>query len=274
VHLRALERRKRPRSGKLSRHTELRGFVQDRLDKRWSPEQIAKSLPVAFDKRVEMRVCAETIYQAIYVPRLGAFQRSGARVLRSGRSRRRPQRRLDQRMARFVEPMTMISQRPAEVAERTVPGHWEGDLITGRKNRSAIGTLVERTTRYVKLLYLPNGHNAEQVGTALVNAVQSLAQHLRRSITWDQGSEMAGHGDITIATGMAIYFCNPASPWQRGTNENANGLLRQYFPKGTDLDRHGREVLDAVAAELNDRPRKVLSWQTPQQQLERLYGPT
>jgi IS30 family transposase len=274
AHRRAVQRRRRPKHGKLATNVELRAFVQLHLDKRWSPEQIAESLSVAFETRPDMRVSPETIYKAIYVPRLGELHRSGARVLRTGRNRRRPQRRLDRRSTRFVEPMTMISERPAEVAKRTIPGHWEGDLIMGHKNRSAIGTLVERTTRYVKLLHLPDGHTAEQLTASLVDAVETLPAHLRRSLTWDQGSEMGGHGDFTLATGTKVYFCDPASPWQRGLNENTNGLLRQYFPKGTDLSCHGPEVLDAVAAELNQRPRKTLSWQTPHQQLDRLRGPT
>jgi len=274
AHRRSFERRRRPKVGKIARNAELRGFVQEHLDLRWSPEQIAETLAVVFETRPEMRVCHETIYQALYTPHLGELHRSAARVLRSGRSRRRPQRRLDRRTSRFVEPMTMISERPAEVADRTVAGHWEGDLIMGRKNRSAIGTLVERTTRFVMLVYLPDGHNAERVSGALIDAVGSLPIHLRRSLTWDQGSEMGCHGDITLSTGMRVYFCDPASPWQRGLNENTNGLLRQYFPKGTDLGLHSREVLAAVAAELNQRPRKTLAWQTPESHLERLRGPT
>jgi IS30 family transposase len=170
--------------------------------------------------------------------------------------------------------MTMISQRPLEVQAREVAGHWEGDLITGRKNQSAIGTLVERTTRFVMLLHLPDGHNAQQVSAALIAAFCSLPPHLRRSITWDQGSEMGNHGDITLATGTPIYFCDPASPWQRRSNENTNGLLRQYFPKGSNLNIHAPNVLTAVAAELNGRPRKTLLWQTPHSQFERLRGPT
>jgi IS30 family transposase len=177
-------------------------------------------------------------------------------------------------MKRFVEPMTMISERPPEVNERSIAGHWEGDLITGRKNQSAIGTLVERTTRFVMLLHLPDGHTAEQVSSGLIDAIGSLPEHLRLSLTWDQGSEMACHGDFTAATGTQVYFCNPASPWQRGSNENTNGLLRQYFPKGTNLSLHDPEVLAAVAAEMNERPRKALAWQTPARSLERLRGPT
>jgi IS30 family transposase len=170
--------------------------------------------------------------------------------------------------------MTMISERPAEIESRIVAGHWEGDLITGKKNRSAIGTLVERKTLYVKLLHLPDGHTAEHVSNALIGAVDSMPPGLRGSLTWDQGSEMACHGDFTKATGMKVYFCDPASPWQRGRNENTNGLLRQYFPKGTDLSRHSLAVLAAVEAEVNQRPRKTLLWQTPHDQIERLRGPT
>jgi IS30 family transposase len=273
AHRRSLERRRRPKAGKLARNLELRAFVQEHLDKRWSPEQISETLAVVFEARQDMQVCHETIYQALYTPRLGELHRPAARVLRSGRSRRRPQRRLDRRMSRFVEPMTMISERPAEVSDRAVAGHWEGDLIMGKKNRSAIGTLVERTTKFVMLLHLPDGHNAEQVSGALIEAVDSLPGHLRRSLTWDQGSEMGCHGDFTLSTGVPVYFCNPASPWQRGLNENTNGLLRQYFPKGTDLGSHSSEVLAAVAAELNQRPRKTLAWETPESHLEHLLGP-
>jgi IS30 family transposase len=166
--------------------------------------------------------------------------------------------------------MIMIGDRPAEVAQRSVAGHWEGDLIMGRRNRSAIGTLVERKTLYVKLLHLPDGHTAEQLSAALLDAVGSLPDHLWRSLTWDQGSEMSCHGDVTLATGMPVYFCDPASPWQRGLNENTNGLLRQYFPKGTDLARWNRDHLDAVAATLNSRPRKTLGWKTPAEELNEL----
>jgi len=274
AHRKALERRARPKTGKLAGNAELQAVVQERLDLRWSPEQISETLRAEFENQPEMRLSVETIYQAVYTPRLGGLDRPAARVLRTGRSRRRPQRRLDRRMKRFVEPMTMISERPPEVNERSIAGHWEGDFITGRKNQSAIGTLVERTTRFVMLLHLPEGHTAEQVSSALIDSIGSLPEHLRLSLTWDQGSEMACHGDFTAATGTQVYFCNPASPWQRGSNENTNGLLRQYFPKGTDLSAHGPEVLAAVAAELNERPRKALAWQTPVRRLERLRGPT
>jgi len=274
AHRRAIDRRARPKPCKFDQNPELRTFVQERLDQRWSPEQIAQTLALQYKKRPEMCVCHETIYQALYAPRLDALQRPAARVLRTGRSRRRPQRRLDRRSTRFIEPMTMISQRPKEVKSRKIAGHWEGDLITGKKNQSAIGTLVERKTRFVMLLHLPEGHNARQVGAALIEAINSLPPNLRRSITWDQGSEMGNHGDVTLLTGTPVYFCDPASPWQRPSNENTNGLLRQYFPKGTNLSVHSPEVLAAVAAELNGRPRKTLAWQTPYSKFERLRGPT
>jgi IS30 family transposase len=272
AHRRSVDRRARPKTGKLADNGELRAVVQDRLDRRWSPEQIAETLRVEFVSRPEMHVSPETIYQALYAPAPSPLRRDAARVLRTGRPRRRERRRTDRRSSRFVEPMVMISERPAEVDGRSVAGHWEGDLLMGRKNRSAIGTLVERTSRFVMLVHLPDGHNAEQVSTALINAVSGVPVALRRSLTWDQGSEMGCHGDFTLATGTPVFFCDPASPWQRGSNENTNGLLRQYFPKGTDLSYHAPQELAAVAAELNERPRKTLRWQTPIANLERLLG--
>src|SRR6187200_823494 len=245
---RSTARRARPKVGKLAEHVELREHVQRRLEQRWSPEQISRTLAVAFPDRPEMRVAPETIYQALYVQGRGQLRRELTRALRTGRACRRPRRRPEQRTPRFVEPMVMISDRPAEAADRAVPA-FEGDLIMGTGNQSAIGTLVERTTRYVMLLHLPHGHAAEHVRDALLDTVATLPAHLVRSLTWDQGVEMARHGEFTVATDIPVYFCDPHSPWQRGSNENTNGLLRQYFPKGTDLSSYGPEQLIAAAAE-------------------------
>jgi len=210
----------------------------------------------------------ETIYQAIYRPELGRLRRDLPKVLRTGRRRRKPHRHPDARRPGRLVGMTMIDQRPAEAQDRTVPGHWEGDLITGAANGSAIGTLVERVSRFTILLHLASGrHTAEDVRDALVAAMAQLPSELRRSLTWDQGSEMALHADIAQALGMPVFFCQPHSPWQRPSNENTNGLLRQYFPKGTDLRVHGPEQLSAVAVELNERPRKTLGWATPASRL-------
>jgi IS30 family transposase len=265
----AAGRRARPKAAKLAACPGLRAWVQDRLAERWSPAQISASLRTQFPGQPEMRVSHETIYQSIYVQGRGALRRDLATCLRTGRAIRRPKRREDERRGR-IPGMIMISERPAEAADRAVPGHWEGDLIIGAANRSAIGTLVERSTRFCMLLYLPDGYAAENVRDALPAAITALPAHLRRSLTWDQGKEMTLHAEITAAAGIDIYFCDPHSPWQRGTNENTNGLLRQYFPKGTDLRRHDRSHLDSVAAELNSRPRKTLAWKTPAQALNEL----
>ncbi len=267
---RAQARRPRPKPSKIALNPELRTRVQSLLEDRWSPEQISRRLRRDFPDRPELHVCHETIYQALYVQGRGHLRRELAAALRSGRARRRPRRQAQQRRPRFATPMVMISERPAEVADRAVPGHWEGDLIIGKDNASAIGTLVERSTRYVMLLHLPRGRTAELVREALAATVQTLPRHLARSITWDQGSEMAAHGAFTTATDIPVYFCDPASPWQRGSNENTNGLLRQYFPKGTDLSTHSPEHLDAVAVQLNGRPRKTLGWDTPAERLTEL----
>jgi IS30 family transposase len=260
---RSASRRARPKQGKLAQNAALRDAVADGLRRRWSPEQISRRLIATYPDLPEMRVSHETIYQALYVQGRGELRRELARCLRTGRAARKPHRNPDQRTPRFQAPMLMISDRPAEIEDRAIPGHWEGDLIVGARNQSAIATLVERTTRYVMLAHLPDGHAAEQVRDALVSTMLTMPTHLRRSLTWDQGSEMGAHHLITIDANLPIYFCDPASPWQRGSNENTNGLLRQYFPKGTDLSRHSAARLADVAIELNGRPRKTLGWETP-----------
>lgn len=262
-------RRARPKAARLVVHGELRDAVQTRLSKHWSPEQIARTLRQDFPDRPEMWVSHETIYQSIYVQSRGALRRELSACLRTGRAIRRPKRRADERRGRIPD-MIMISERPAEVTDRAVPGHWEGDLIIGKNGASAIGTLVERQTRFCLLLHLPVDHSAEAVRDAMLDTITTLPTHLRRSLTWDQGTEMHQHAEITLAADLPIYFCDPHSPWQRGSNENTNGLLRQYFPKSTDLSVHTRDHLDFVAAELNTRPRKTLAWQTPAQALDKL----
>ena len=254
-------------AAKLATNEPLRAEVQARLERRESPEQIAQRLKMDFPDDPEMRVSHETIYQALYVQSRGALKRELTKSLRTGRTIRKPRRRAEERRGR-LRGMVMISDRPAEVADRAVPGHWEGDLIMGSTaSGSAVGTLVERTTRFVMLLHLPGGHTAEIVQEAMVAKMATLPEQLRRSLTWDQGSEMANHVQIAEHTGLSIYFCDPHSPWQRGTNENTNGLLRQYLPKGTDLSFYGPGLLDQIASELNDRPRKTLHWHTPAEAL-------
>ncbi|MFJ2774786.1 IS30 family transposase [Streptomyces sp. NPDC087300] len=269
---RADRRRPRPKPGKIGQNPVLRDFIQDRLTRRWSPEQICHALRRSFPDRPEMHVVHETIYQALYVQGRGELRRELTRALRTGRTMRKPHRQSSKRQPRFLAPMVMISDRPAEAADRAVPGHWEGDCIIGAGHRSAIGTLVERTTRFTMLVHLPEGHRAEHFHSALAKTIGQLPPHMRRSLTWDQGNEMAGHHLFSTAADMPVYFCNPGSPWQRGSNENTNGLLRQYFPKGTDLSQHTREELDAVAAELNSRPRKTLGWETPAERLAKLLA--
>jgi IS30 family transposase len=263
---RAEERAGRPKTAKLAGNERLRCWVQARLSERWSPEQVSLMLKREFPDEPEMRVSYETIYQSVYVQGRGALRRELAAGLRTGRALRRPRRQEGERRGR-IKDMVMISERPAEAADRAVPGHWEGDLIMGARNASAIGTLVERSTRFVMLLHLPAGHDPAAVAGAMTAAMSGLPAALRRSLTWDQGKEMALHAQIAAATDLEIYFCDPHSPWQRGSNENTNGLLRQYFPKGTDLSVHSREDLDAVAAQLNARPRKTLDLKTPAQAL-------
>ncbi len=255
-----------------------------RWSKAWSPEQIAKRLPIDFPDDDSMRISHEAIYQALFVQGRGALRRDLTACLRSGRALRVPRARVGQRGKGFVSSEIMIRERPAEAEDRAVPGHWEGDLILGLGS-SAIGTLVERTTRFTMLLHLPRmeghgvgpgikngpalaGHGAEAVRNAITRTITTLPAELRRSLTWDQGAEMAQHARLTVDAGVEVYFCDPQSPWQRGTNENTNGLLRQYFPKGTDLSTHSADALAAVAATLNGRPRKTLGWKTPAEALD------
>jgi IS30 family transposase len=314
----AERRASRPKVSKVAANDRLRDYIQDRLagtiahpdgelvpgpkvrfigrrhgrraDRRWakswSPEQISNRLRVDVPDDDSMRISHEAIYQALYIQGRGALKRELVACLRTGRALRVPRARTRGRGKKFVTPEIMISERPAEAEDRGVPGHWEGDLILGL-NRSAIGTLVERTTRFVMLLRLPPmdghgveprvkngpalaGHGAEAVRDAIAETITTLPAQLRRSLTWDQGAEMAQHAQLRIDTGLDIFFCDPQSPWQRGTNENTNGLLRQYFPKGTDLSRHSRGDLDAVALALNTRPRKTLAWKTPAEALDEL----
>lgn len=267
-------RRSRPKHSKLGADGPLRDYVTAQLAVHWSPEQICHALIKEFPDDESMRVSAETVYQAIYVQARGGLRREVAAALRTGRTRRKPHKQPDQRTSRFTDPMVMIADRPPEVEDRAVPGHWEGDLIVGTRSESAIVTLVERTTRYVLLGHLPGGHTAEEVRDVLVPLIGSLPEHLRGSLTWDQGSEMAAHKQFSIATDVPVYFCDPHSPWQRGSNENTNGLLRQYFPKGTDLSIHGSEDLERVAQELNGRPRKTLGWDNPAERLRDLLKTT
>jgi IS30 family transposase len=309
---------RRPKPAKLVLNPALRDYVQDRLagmiarpdgvpvagpkvvwkgrravhrqNRRWatawSPEQISRRLRLDFPENETMRISHEAIYQALYVQGRGALRRELTACLRTGRALRVPRARTRKQGRGFVSPEIMISQRPAEAADRAVPGHWEGDLIVGLGS-SAIGTLVERTTRFTMLLPLPRmpghdhevhtkngpalaGHGAEAVRNAIARAIVTLPGQLRRSLTWDQGAELAQHARLKIDAGLDIYFCDPHSPWQRGSNENTNGLLRQYFPKGTDLSLHNADALEAVALALNARPRKTLGWKTPAETLDQL----
>jgi transposase, IS30 family len=270
----AQERARRPKIAKLAADPVLRDQVQDWLEAKRSPRQISRRLAIEFAGQPEMRVSHETIYQSLYVQGRGALRRELAGCLRTGRALRKPRRAAGQHPgAGKIKDMVMISDRPPEVEDRAVPGHWEGDLIVGKDGTSAIGTLVERSTRFCLLLHLPRGRrDAATVAAAMIATMKELPEHLRQSLTWDQGSEMARHAQISLATGLNIYFCDPHSPWQRGSNENTNGLLRQYFPKGTVLSRHSKAHLDHVAAELNDRPRETLGWHTPAEALSKLLS--
>ncbi len=265
-------RSRRPKPTKLAGNPRLRQEVQDRLEEEHSPKQIASRLRRDFPEDPEMRVTHETIYKALYVQGRGELRRDLHKRLRTGRAIRQVRRTVGERRGR-IPGMVNISQRPAEAADRAVPGHWEGDLIMGSTaSNSAIGTLVERATRFVMLLHLPEGHGADAVQQAMVEAMSQLPQTLRRTLTWDQGREMTNHVQIAAATGLDIYFCDPHSPWQRGSNENTNGLLRQYFPKGTDLSLYQADYLDHVARKLNRRPRQTLDWHTPAEALDQLLS--
>ena len=265
------QRARRPKPAKLATNLRLRQEVQTRLKINHSPEQIAERLREDFPDDAEMWVSHETIYQALYIQGRGALKRELVKHLRTGRALRKPRRASGEGRGR-IPGMVNISERPAEVEDRAVPGHWEGDLIVGKHNASAIGTLVERATGFVMLLHLPDDHGALAVQEAMADKMSQLPQILRQTLTWDQGIEMANHVQIAAATDLAIYFCDPHSPWQRGSNENTNGLLRQYFPKGTDLSVHGAGYLDYVAAELNNRPRKRHNWKTPAEKLDQLLS--
>jgi len=260
AHVMMQARRPRPKPRRLERDRELRDLVQRYLDKHWSPEQVAHELTVKHGRGIAV----ETIYQGLYSPNR-VIARDPRAVLRTGRPHRRPRRRGDARRPRFLVPITPIDQRPAEVADRMIAGHWEGDTIVGAFNRSAIGTLVERTSRYTILLHLDCDSRAGSLRDQLIAKFQALPASMRRSLTWDQGSEMSHHHTVADSVGMPVYFCDPGSPWQRPSNENTNGLLRDYFPKGTNLRVHTAAELQQVMDELNHRPRKTLGWQTPHQ---------
>ena len=272
AHRCSVARRARPREPKLLANADLREFVQSRLGKKWSPQQISNRLAKDFPDAPHMRVSTETIYQAIYVHARGELKREFAKQLRRGRAARKPRKHPDARRPRFIDAMLPIAQRPAEIETRQIPGRWEGDLIIGAATGSAIATLVERTSRYVMLAHLGRERSADAVRDSLINTVHQLPAALRRTLTWDQGAEMSEHRAFTIATDMQVYFCEPGSPWQRGTNENTNGLLRQYFPRGTDLSQHIAEQLQGVATELNGRPRKALDWDSPAERVAALLN--
>jgi len=259
-------RARRPQVCKLATNSALRAEVEDKLAVRWSPEQISGWLQRTYPGIKEMQVSHETIYLTLFIQARGGLKRELAQHLRTRRTNRRPKgTKPVSGKGQIVDPV-MISERPAEVEDRAVPGHWEGDLLMGHR-QTAIGTLVERWSRYVMLFGLPDGHSADAVRTALAETVHQLPEHLWQSLTWDQGKEMAQHAQFTIDTGVQVYFCDPNSPWQRGSNENTNGLLRQYFPKGTDMAALTQDDLDFAAHQLNGRPRQTLNWMTPSEKL-------
>jgi IS30 family transposase len=269
---RAQKLARRPKARKLAVNEALALYVVGMLTarERLSPEQISARLRIDFPDDESMRISPETIYQCIYIQGRGGLRAELTAALRTGRAVRQPNRRAGMRKPRVPKEL-LISERPAEADDRAVPGHWEGDLIIGTPGTGAIGTLVERSSRFVMLLHLPNGHTGEQVLAAIEETLPTLPAQLRRSLTWDQGAEMVGiHERVKIATGADVYFCDPHSPWQRGTNENTNGLLRQYFPKGMDLSKVTPEDLDYAAAGLNGRLRKTLGWKTPAQALQQI----
>jgi IS30 family transposase len=266
AHALAFERAGRPKPAKLACNLALRAKVEEYLAQRYSPEQIAGGLRVEFPDQPEMRVSPETIYQSLYVQSRGALRRDLAKCLRTGRAMRQPGRKPSQRKNRIPD-MVHISERLPEAGDRAVPGHWEGDLLIGKRNATAIATLVERSTGYAMLVSLPEGYRPEQVAPALANKVRTLPKTLRRTLTWDQGPEMRDWKQVRVDAGIEVYFCDPHAPWQRGTNENTNGLLRQYFPKGTDFSGVSEAALDAVAHELNDRPRKRPGFYKPNEKL-------
>jgi IS30 family transposase len=261
AHQQAVAASRRPKPAKLDAHPRLRAAVEDGLKALWSPEEISRVLAELYPGDPTMNISHETIYQCLYVQGRGELRRELASCLRTGRAIRRQQHRSN--TTGKIAGMINISERLPEIEDRAVPGHWEGDLIIGAGGKSAVGTLVERTSRFVILFALPHGRSANAVCEAMTAAIMRLPAHLRRSITWDQGSEMAAHQRFSVATGIDIYFCDPHSPWQRGSNENTNGLLRQYLPKSTDLSKHNQTALDTIADSLNQRPRKTLGWATP-----------
>ena len=259
----AIKRGQRPKPAKLAVDSRLCREVERGLRANWSPQQIAARLICDYPDDVAMRVSHETIYKTLFIQARGALRKELTTCLRTGRAQRRPHMRTEQSGAGRLQNMILISDRPPEVEDRAVPGHWEGDLIIGKGGRSAIGTLVERSSRYVVLLHLPHGRTAQDVRAALTRQVSKLPGELRRTLTWDQGKEMAEHVRFSTDTNMVVYFCDPHSPWQRGSNENTNGLLRQYFPSKADLSLHSAAQLNAVARELNNRPRQTLNWMKP-----------